>query len=365
MSLLPSIFIVLLFLPVATMQVFLPYLTRENISFGVTVSEEVYHSEPVVRMRKQYARTCAVLNGALLLIFATVTIAGNESIQAYAIPAYILFILGCSTALHIRFHRKMKDYKAQLPAEATQPAKLTLDTSFRKRRMVLSSRWYLIHLVIIGVSIGAALALYDRFPDTIPMQYDFQGQVTRSVEKSYRSILFPNIMQLLMTGLLLFINLIILRSKQQLSPSNPEQSARQNAAFRYRWSVFNLLASLVLILLFAFMQWTMLYPVNMQVSLLVSLGMPLLIVFGAIYLSINTGQGGSRIGKKGSLGAEAPINDDNAWKLGSIYYNPKDPAVFVEKRMGVGWTVNFARPLAWVFLFAPLVLIVIVVLVFN
>lgn len=38
---------------------------------------------------------------------------------------------------------------------------------------------------------------------------------------------------------------------------------------------------------------------------------------------------------------------DEAWKLGLVYFNPKDPTVWVEKRFGVGYTLNFARPAAW------------------
>jgi uncharacterized membrane protein len=39
---------------------------------------------------------------------------------------------------------------------------------------------------------------------------------------------------------------------------------------------------------------------------------------------------------------------DSAWKLGLFYFNPVDPALFVEKRFGIGWTINLARPWAWV-----------------
>nr|WP_220376789.1 DUF5808 domain-containing protein [Paenibacillus taihuensis] len=33
---------------------------------------------------------------------------------------------------------------------------------------------------------------------------------------------------------------------------------------------------------------------------------------------------------------------------GGFYYNPQDPALLVPKRHGIGWTVNFGRPLGWV-----------------
>jgi uncharacterized membrane protein len=38
---------------------------------------------------------------------------------------------------------------------------------------------------------------------------------------------------------------------------------------------------------------------------------------------------------------------DSAWILGSIYYNPQDAAVFVQKRIGFGYTFNFGNRMAW------------------
>lgn len=41
----------------------------------------------------------------------------------------------------------------------------------------------------------------------------------------------------------------------------------------------------------------------------------------------------------------------DGWRLGGmIYWAPDDPAVFVPKRMGIGQTLNFARPGAWLLL---------------
>jgi uncharacterized membrane protein len=37
-------------------------------------------------------------------------------------------------------------------------------------------------------------------------------------------------------------------------------------------------------------------------------------------------------------------DDDRYWYAGIFYNNPDDPAVFVPKRYGQGWTVNFGHP---------------------
>jgi hypothetical protein len=38
---------------------------------------------------------------------------------------------------------------------------------------------------------------------------------------------------------------------------------------------------------------------------------------------------------------------DDHWKAGVFYYNPDDPALFVEARSGLGFALNIARPMGW------------------
>ena len=39
--------------------------------------------------------------------------------------------------------------------------------------------------------------------------------------------------------------------------------------------------------------------------------------------------------------------NNDLWKWGIVYYNPNDPSVWVEKRFGIGWTLNFAHKESW------------------
>jgi len=65
------------------------------------------------------------------------------------------------------------------------------------------------------------------------------------------------------------------------------------------------------------------------------------LLVSAVALAIRAGQGGSRLGSP----AETAVDriDDRFWKLGAIYVNPDDPSLFVEKRFGVGWTINLGN----------------------
>ncbi len=55
-------------------------------------------------------------------------------------------------------------------------------------------------------------------------------------------------------------------------------------------------------------------------------------------------------------------DDDQYWYGGVFYNNPDDPAMFVPKRFGLGWTVNLGNPKGKLFiiltLLLPLVLLI-------
>ena len=67
-----------------------------------------------------------------------------------------------------------------------------------------------------------------------------------------------------------------------------------------------------------------------------------------------SGQGGSRTvaGTSGSPAGDG--TPDACWKWGLVYINPADPAILVEKRFGIGYTLNLGNRWSWVILAALL-----------
>ncbi|MGE3274485.1 MAG: DUF5808 domain-containing protein [Vicinamibacterales bacterium] len=58
------------------------------------------------------------------------------------------------------------------------------------------------------------------------------------------------------------------------------------------------------------------------------------------------------VGRDAGYGA----SEDDSWRLGRLYMNPRNPALFVPARAGAGWTLNFGRPVAIAVLGATLAL---------
>jgi uncharacterized membrane protein len=62
-----------------------------------------------------------------------------------------------------------------------------------------------------------------------------------------------------------------------------------------------------------------------------------------------------RVTRRTAVLEAPPIGDttpDSSWILGRIYFNRADPTLFVEKRMGLGYTLNLGNPWSWLVMIA-------------
>jgi uncharacterized membrane protein len=71
--------------------------------------------------------------------------------------------------------------------------------------------------------------------------------------------------------------------------------------------------------------------------------------FGVVFWMFRVGQGGQRaVPAAARQEVHGDATPDHAWKVGGLFYfNPHDPAIWVEKRVGLGYTLNFGNSRAW------------------
>lgn len=355
-------FILLLFFfivaPVFIIMMFIPYLTRKTESFGVSIPEEIYHTNEMKQFRKKYAIAVGFVSLIVTIIFiGFATTSDNETTLSIILGGIILGYMIISFFLYLHFHKQVKQRKAEEGWVKNKMQQLSIDLRFRRQKLSVSNLWFIPSFIIAFITAALSFIYYDKLPDTIPMQYDFSGNITNSADTSYRVILLMPIMQVFLACLFLFVNIIITKAKQQIDADNPESSAEQNRVFRRRWSAFIVITSYGLTILFSFIQYSFYQPVH--TDLLV--GAPLVLTGGmivaALLLSITTGQGGSRVRKEAfNNSSYVDRDDDRFWKLGQFYFNKNDPALFLEKRFGIGWTANMARPLVWIILLGIILL---------
>ncbi|GAA0370366.1 DUF1648 domain-containing protein [Bacillus horti] len=354
----------ILFIPVGLTLSFIPFFTRKTESFGISISESIYSIPELKKLRWSYTWI-----NLLLWIVITLTVlvfAGSLTEQQLALSIGITIPLFCSLSFVVYYlhHRKMKELKA-IHNWSSPKQVVVIDSNFRSQKLTYSSLWFIPHFLLILVTLGMAVFLYDRFPNEIVMQYDFSGNPTNTIQKTPTNVLWPVAIQFFMLVLFIFINYIIGASKQQLDAAQPEKSKQQNIIFRQHWSRFTIIMGFLTISLFSFSLLSQLFSFSYLIISIFLIFFVAIIMIYTIWLSVKVGQGGSRVrisSNNGTAGVES-IDEDRYWKLGVIYFNPKDPATFVEKRFGVGWTVNFARPLAWISL-GGIILFTVLIIIF-
>ncbi|OXS72191.1 hypothetical protein B1B04_16925 [Lysinibacillus sp. KCTC 33748] len=345
---------IILFIPIFIILIGMPYWTRRTESFGVSIPSDVYMDKKLKKMRKQYASVMTAFSIVILFIFYLIV--GKHSpndgeTMGIVLSITILGFMIISFLIYLVFHKQMKQLKEKEKWNEQRQQKIVLQTNFYQQKLIYSNYWFLITFALVAVTLFITFTQYGKIPERIPTQYDLFGGVTNWTEKSYRSVLIMPITQIYMIALFMFINWMIGRSKQQLNAQNPDGSIEQNIIFRRRWSVFLIASGILLTVLFSVIQLSFIYSILTTYMTVISLMFPAIMIIGVIVLVITTGQGGSRV--KNVRTADGTVinrDDDHYWKLGQFYFNRNDPSLFLEKRFGVGWTINLAKPLAWLIL---------------
>lgn len=341
--------------PIFISVMFIPYWTRKTESFGIAIPEEAYRQEKLRGMRKKYTWLTGILSllTAAVLIILMPNYQEDDQIMGIVFACTIAIYMILTFIVYLYFHGQMKNLKAQNPDWTKKAQLVTVSIGFRQSKLVYSHLWYVIGFLIAIVMIVLSLMKYEEIPEKFATHFDLQGNPDGWSDKSYGSVLMMPIMQIYMTAIFLFVNIIIAKAKQQINAANAEKAMQQNIIFRRRWSLFMILMGNGLVALFSLPQLAMFYDISVQWSAWVIIGFSALSVIGCILLSITTGQGGSRVKFKdhadGTTG-KIDRDDDRYWKLGMFYFNRNDPSIFLEKRFGVGWTNNWAHPLSWIFL---------------
>lgn len=337
--------------PVVLTTTVIPLLTRRIESFGVTIPEEGQNHPDIRSLRSSYLWWNGGL-GVLLtvsLMILTYRLSSDNS-WGIAMAAHAILYMIVSFGIYYRSHLAVKRIKEKERWLKDAPQRILVSTAFRTERLTQPYYWFIPHLLLIVATVLICVLGYDRFPAEIPMKIDFNGEVTRSVAKSYRSVLWPAFVQSFLLIVFVFTNIVIGRSKQVAEASDPEGSLQRNVRFRRIWSAYLIVTSFIVMTALCLVPIGLLNEWPGNVAAIGTIAAAVVMVICSTVLSIKTGQGGSRIklpsGDKQQSVASA-ADQDRHWKLGQFYYNPDDPALFVEKRFGIGWTVNLARPAVW------------------
>ena len=332
---------------------FTPYVTRKTELFGVSMPSSQNGLPELRKMRRSFL-CWSLIFGAVMSFLSVAAIQFLSEFWSMVVYTSLIFVyLFAYFFLYLFYHKKMKLFKSNQDWSSSE-ASLVVDINPGKD--TFSPAWLLTYPVIAAATIFATYLIWPLVPDKIPMNYDMAGNAVSWAQKNWKTALFMLVFQWF-TMLVFAVAYIVPRiAKRQIDAANPETSRKQGKQFRRVMSGSLVFGGMVMGIFFGACQIMMLLAVNGTVAVWACLGLMFLVFLLMGFMMFKVGQGGSRV--KASASSDHPggnIDDDKYWKLGMFYYNKNDPAVFVEKRFGIGYTNNWARPLSWILLIGLLV----------
>ena len=201
-------------------------------------------------------------------------------------------------------------------------------------------------IAAISGTLGYVLGRAPSLPPLLAVHFDAEGIADRFVRASYSIVLVPVWIQLTLAIVFGGIAGVLLYRTQLTRRAVEDEVSRQD---RERMLMTAEAVSLLAAIWVAFQGLLAIRLFIMWQRMCCGLGS---IYFQAlvvcIVLSVIVG-----IRAAVSLHHPTPVTratDDVHWRFKGVYFNRDDPAMFVPLRAGLGWTINFGRPQAILFL---------------
>ncbi|GGA34928.1 DUF1648 domain-containing protein [Psychrobacillus lasiicapitis] len=356
---------ILLFITI--LQAFTPKLLKQTEAFGVYIPEQYTKETTIVAYKKRYTSvvlTVGIIVLAAYLIWALTQSPTEEvlSIISIGVQFCILFIgLGYYFVMHVRVKR-LKEVQGWTTGKKEVRV---VDLQFQEKLQLIPRIVFIIPMIITVGLIIYTFMKYAQMPDMIPTHWGPSGQPDAFSEKTYFSAISMPLILLVMQGMFLLMSEGMRFAGAKINPANKKTSVSQQLAFRKYSSWFALFMTITMTLMMGYFHLQTIHPEVGSAWVMFALPLTFLVLtfVGVGIYVVKVGQSGSRLKVEGdspSLEDKIAVDDDKYWKGGIIYINKDDPSILVEKRFGVGWTLNFGRPISWIVLFGPLILIIVI-----
>lgn len=353
----------IIFVFLVVIEAVIPYLVKRTVVFGVTVPDGNIHDEKLQAYKKIYSLLVVSISTIIVGLFWSFSTKSqlSEPKQAIFFIAVLFGIIFLSSALYFYFHAKtLQLKKSEKWGENLKEVKVT-DLAVRSQDAMLPWYVFIIPMIVTIGLIGYTFSHYNNLPDRIPMHWGPNGKPDSFTDKNLFSVNSLMFILLTMQFMFLGMNEGTRRSAIKLSATKIDASRFRQLTLRKYSSWFSFMMSILITLLFSFLQLTTIHVglMNDTVMFIAPLLFTLIVLVACIVYAVKVGNAGQQAGGLPTEGI-TDVDEDDYWKGGIFYFNKNDPSIFVEKRFGIGWTINFANPIAYLALFGPILIILLI-----
>ena len=311
----------------------LPQWTRPGIYFGVTVAPDFRKTPEAQRLLRRY-RLEAMIHVAIA--FAMILASALPRYQFFFIVGAIWLAVGPLTAF-VEAHKRVQRHAVQA---------VTVREAVLEPRSTRPPGGWIVQVGPFAILLATGIFLHfhwDEIPARFPVHWGIDGQPNGWSNRTPMGVYGPLLLGVLISACMWLTANTLLRSARIVDRARPVLVLHD---FAYRVGLFLLIIELFLAVVFSCVGLLPLAGV-MPVMIVTILMLPA-IFFLIVWL--NKGRA-HHIERSGEATPEAAAGDgtpDECWKFGMLYFNPDDAALWVEKRAGIGYTMNFAHVSAWI-----------------
>ncbi|MCO7127233.1 DUF5808 domain-containing protein [Sporolactobacillus shoreicorticis] len=335
------------YLIVAGLLIIQPWFSRKNVLFGVIfASHSIWDHVQAASIRHRYLLSAGGTALAFFVILLLLPFFLTDGKWSLGFNVVMLALIVIDSFFYILANRQTRKLKQSMGANGQLTTqKIVVDLGKSDRETVLSLKWLFLLIPVFVATLAVVWFGYPYIADSIPTHFGISGP-DRWAVKSWHVVLSPVVSELLLGVLILFT-----RRAPASVKGNPN-AAPGYAQYRKMMNILLIVFCLLSEILFFLMVLSFITPIRplwFSILFVVDLGfLIMMILLHARFVR--------------SKHASGPIlDDDGKWIWGIFYFNRYDPSIFVEKRVGIGFTVNMARPIAWIVLIG----IIIIAIVFS
>ena len=310
---------------------------RSGILFGCTVSKEQKVNE-FSGLIKSYNLVSSIM---FIVCILSLLIAFFMSKYNVVIPVSTVYIV-LTFILSIVYNRKTANMKVNLITESkeylSKKQVSIADLSVKKITIINILTHIIVGIIFIGINLYAFIK---------GGKQEFESLGTLAVTTLFIYILY------------VICDIALRKVGLKIDPTNPEDSMIQNEKARELIGTLNLLVFIPEFIVITLINLSMIGFISINILWAVTIGQIITIVF-AVILSKKVSKVRNNYKEKNT--DVRWKDDDSNWKLGIIYYNKNNPHTFVEKRSGVGITVNAGSKGGMIFYIIILVLILVAII---
>jgi len=353
---------------------FMPVLMLPTLPFGVRVPPDRSDAPVIIGARRDY-RVGVLVSGLLSLAiggFCAQTISPILGASGELILAVVLLQINYYSA-----YRRIKSVKARENWYEGVHQVVIADTEAHMHPGKFNKTLLILPVLLFVIMVVIAIVRYNALPAQVPTHFGLDGTPDRWSSRLTAVITMPA-MGAFMTALLSWMALAVTRARQQIDPANPQADIQYQRKMRQLMSnmILWIAASVNLTFLLIELHITLVLPANINSVLPLTL-LPTLIII--VLLAVMLYEIKKLRANMPSLSSTSRTNemyttinqaeriaardDDRYWLAGMIYYNPDDPAIWVSKRFGIGYTINLGNLTAKIISVAFVVIIIAITVV--